>query len=271
MSARDAGRPANTRGNATYQIRALERGLDILEAFSVAVPELSIGEIADRARLPKPTIVRLLSVLADRGYVERVPESERYRLGVRTLEVGSVFRQSTSLEAEAKPIMAVLADSTGQTANLGILDHFEVVHIEVVAPDRPVRFWASVGKREDAHVSGLGKVLLTALEPDARERYLARPHPSVTEHTIADAEALRAELVMTAEQGYATDREESNLGVYCIAAPIRDATGAIVAAISISGMRAEFEHGENPTRFVNEVRAAGDEISARLGWKVLAS
>jgi DNA-binding IclR family transcriptional regulator len=252
---------------ATYQIRALERGLDILEAFSLNEPELSIGQIADRAKLPKPTVIRLLSVLADRGYVERLPHAERYRLGVRTLEVSSVYLQSTTVEAEARPIMTELARATGQTANLGILDHEQVVHIEVVAPDRPVRFWASIGKREDAYLSGLGKVLLNTLPAPQLERYLAKSRPALTPHTITEADALREELRLTAERGWAMDRQESNLGVVCIAAPVRNASGRIEAAISISGLHAEFEAGDTIDQFARQVRAAADEISARLGWR----
>jgi len=257
---------AGSMERGTYQIRALDRGLDILEAFTLSDPELTIGEIGARAGLPKPTVVRLLSVLAERGYVERVPGVERYRLGVRTLEVGSVYLQSTSLEAEARPIMRRLADATGQTANLGILDKHQVVHIEVVAPDRPVRFWASIGKREDAHVSGLGKVLLTGLPAQSREFYLRQPRARVTANTITDAEALRAELDRIVARGYAIDDEESNVGVVCIAAPIRDGNGRIVAAVSISGARAEFDVDGNMAAFTGQVQAAAADISARLGW-----
>jgi DNA-binding IclR family transcriptional regulator len=251
---------------ATYQIRALDRGLDILEAFTLATPELTIGEIGERAGLPKPTVVRLLSVLAERGYVERVPGAERYRLGVRTLEVGSVYLQSTSLEEEARPIMRRLADATRQTANLGILDRGQVVHVEVVAPDRPVRFWASIGKREDAYVSGLGKVLLTTLAGEAREAYLQQPRTAITPNTVTDAEALRAELEGIAARGYAIDDEESNPGVVCIAAPIRAGSGRIEAAVSISGLRAEFAGEETMARLIGLVQDAAAEISARLGW-----
>lgn len=250
----------------TYQIRALDRGLDILEAFTLSDPDLTIGQIGERANLPKPTVVRLLSVLSERGYVERVPGAERYRLGVRTLEVGSVFLQSTTIEAEAHPIMRCLADVTGQTANLGILDKHQVVHIEVVAPDRPVRFWASIGKREDAYVSGLGKVLLTALPAQSRELYLQQPRAQVTPKTIVEAGALRAELDRIVERGYAIDDEESNVGVVCIAAPIRDGNGRIAAAVSISGARAEFDADGNMSAFTNHVLTAAANIAARLGW-----
>lgn len=261
-----AVKPESNADRVTYQIRALDRGLDILEAFAPTQPELSIGQIAERAGLPKPTVIRILSVLTERGYVERLPDVERYRLGVKTLELSSVYLQSTTVEAEARPIMTRLANETRQTANLGILDQNQVVHIEVVAPDRPVRFWASIGKREDAYVSGLGKVLLGTLEPAALDEYLAQERPAITQHTITDGTRLRAEIEQAAANGYAVDREESNLGVYCIAAPIRNASGQIVAAVSISGLKVEFEPDGQMTRFSNLVMAAGAEISARLGW-----
>lgn len=255
-----------TAERATYQIRALERGLDILEAFTIGEPELTIGQIGDHTNLPKPTVVRLLSVLSERGYVERVSGAERYRLGVRTLEVGSVFLQSITLEAEARPIMKMLADQTGQTANLGILDKYQVVHIEVVAPDRPLRFWASVGKRENAYVSALGKVLLTGLPDQSREFYLQQPREAITPTTIVLPEDLRAELTRIEEVGFAVDNEESNAGVICIAAPILDGKGRLVAAVSISGAQAEFEADGSMEDFTTQVKRAAHEISERLGW-----
>lgn len=254
-------------GRGTYQIRALDRGLDILESFTLAEPELTIGQIGERAGLPKPTVVRLLSVLTERSYVERVTGTERYRLGVRTLEVGSVFSQSTTLEAESRPIMQKLADQTGQTTNLGVLDQYEVVHTEVVPPDRPVRFWAHLGKREDAHVSALGKVLLTGLPSRARDTYLKQPRVAATPHTITDEEVLREELRWVNEHQHAVDREESNLGVICIAAPIYDGKGNLVAALSISGAKAEFDESGKMEEFTQHVQDAAHEVSARLGWR----
>ena len=257
----------STSERTNYQIRALDRGLDILEAFSIQSPDLSIKDIAARTGLPKPTVIRLLSVLVERGYVERLADSEGYRLGVRTLEISSIFLQTTSVEVEARPIMARLAHATGQTANLGILDNYQVVHIAVVAPERPVRFWASIGKREDSYVSGLGKVLLTGLSADQLELYLGLPRPALTPYTITDADELRQELRRTLERGWAVDRQESNIGVACVAAPVRDSSGAIVAAISISGLQSEFDAGSTLETFADHVRAAADEVSTRLGWK----
>lgn len=251
---------------ATYQIRALERGLDLLEVFSRASPELPLADIAAAASLPKPTVTRLLSVLLDRRYVERVPDAERYRLGVKALELGSVYLQSTSLEAEAKPIMQRLAGSTNQTANLGVLDQFDVVHIQVVAPDRPVRFWAEIGKREDAYLSGLGKVLLSEMDDALLSSYLSRSRAAKTPRTLIAAEDLRAAITHAHADGYALDDEESNLGVCCIAAPVRDRNGATIAAISISGARAEFGCA-HMDRLIHLVVQAAHDISKRLGYR----
>jgi DNA-binding IclR family transcriptional regulator len=266
MTAR-ANSGENTGERATYQIRALERGLDILEAFTLDAPELSLAQIADRTGLPKPTALRLLSVLAQRGYVEWIGETERYRLGVRTFEAGSVYLQSTSIELEAEPIMRKLADTTGQTANLGVLDRHQVVHTLVVAPDRPVRYWATVGKREDSHVSGLGKVLLSGLSDDSlNELFATYSFTKLTEHTIISPEAMSTELAEIRQRGYGIDNQESNYGVRCVAAPIRDARGRIIAAVSISGVISEFGDSELP-RLAEETIKAANAVSARLGWR----
>ena len=252
---------------ATYQIRALERGLDVLEAFSHDTPELSLAQLADVTKLPKPTALRLLSVLAQRGYVEWIAESERYRLGVRTFEAGSVYLQSTSIEVEAEPIMRKLADSTGQTANLGVLDRMQVVHTLVVAPDRPVRYWATVGKREAAHVSGLGKVLMAGLDSESRVALLkSYRFDSLTEKTITSADRMKTELEEILARGYGLDDEESNIGVRCVAAPVHDSRGRVTAAISISGVISEFSDQDLP-RLVQATQTAANAISARLGWR----
>lgn len=247
-----------------YQIRALDRALDVLESFSANQPELGISDLATSTGIPKPTIVRLLSVLADRGYVERATQTERYRIGVRALALGSVYLRGTSMEKEAEPIMSELVKSTNQTANLAVLQGYEVVHVQVVAPDRPVRFWASVGTREEAYYCGLGKVLLAELDDASLEKYLRQEREARTPNTLTSADALGRELNRVRNSGFALDDEESNLGVRCIAAAVRNGTGEAIAAISISGRKEEFEKSQIE-HMARLVVAAADKISARLG------
>ena len=256
---------------SNYQVRALERALDILDAFDITTPELSITRLAERTGLPKSTVIRLVSILVERRYLERAPETESVRIGVRAFEVGSVYIQSISLEAEARPIMARLAAKTGQTANLGILDGRDVVHLAVTPPDRPLRYWATIGKREQAHYTGLGKVLMAALSDDELAAFFAAgPLQRLTEKTLIDPAPLRLALAAIRTQGYGVDDEESNLGIFCIAAPITDRDGQVIAAISISGAKAEFTDEIRPT-YIETVRQAGADISARFGGRPSAT
>lgn len=262
-----------TRGSAesrgpNYQVRALDRALDILDSFSLNAPELSLSKIAERVDLPLSTVKRLVSALEDRGYLEYSEDTELYRIGVRAFEVGSIYIQSTSVEAEAHPTLEWLARGCQQTANLGILNRGEVVHIAVVPPDRPIRYFATVGEREQAYYTGLGKVLLSEYTDEQLAEYAAQTtFEQRTRRTITSLDMLRIQLREVEKQGYAMDDEESVVGLRCIAAPIRDAKGQIVAAVSISGPSLEFDEQLLP-RYVDSVKNAGLEISRRLGYSI---
>lgn len=255
---------------ANYQVRALERALDIVAAFTLAEPELSLTTLAARVGLAKSTATRLLAVLEERGWLERSAETDRYRIGVRAFEIGSIYIQTTTLESEAQSTLRALARACQQTANLGILSGDEVVHIAVVAPERPIRFSTAIGQRDWAYCTGLGKVLLAAL-PDADLTALIarRGLPDRTARTITTLEALRTDLALSRARGYGLDDQESFDGLRCVAAPIRDAQGRIVAAVSASGLVGEMDDPSLP-RYVAAVQAAAREISARLGHGVQA-
>ncbi|MHB8648545.1 MAG: IclR family transcriptional regulator [Thermomicrobiales bacterium] len=250
-----------------YQVRALARGLAILTSFTLTHPEQSLTAISTRLGLAKGTAVRLLTVLEEHGFVERAA-SERYRLGVRLFELGSIYEQTFSIEQAARPALESLARECQQTANLGILNEGQVVHIAVVPPQRPIHFAGQLGARELVHCTGLGKALIAGLAPETLAAIVAEHGlPSRTAKTITTMEALHDRLAVVRERGYATDDEESFPGLTCVAAPIRDATGATVAAISVSGTTAEFE----ATDYAPAVLAAASTVSHRLGYGVRAS
>jgi DNA-binding IclR family transcriptional regulator len=254
-----------------YQVRALERALDILGAFSLGRPELSLTEIAVQTHLSKSTALRLLAVLDERGFVERSPETDRYRVGLRLFEVGSVYIQTVAIDAVARPILGRLAHRCNQTANLGVLSHDEVVHLAVLAPDRPIRFYAYVGQREKAHATGLGKVLLAELDDDElAELVRRRALEPRTGRTIVSLDDLRRHLARVREQGFAIDDEESAVGLRCVAATVRNHQNRAVAAISISGPAFEVRDELLPD-YVAAVVGAAHEISDRLGNRVQAS
>jgi len=249
-----------------YQVRALARGLAILTSFSLTHPEQSLTAISTRLGLAKGTAVRLLTVLDAHGFVERAA-SERYRLGVRLFELGSIYEQTFSIEQAARPALERLAHECAQTANLGILNAGQVVHIAVVTPPRPIHFAGQVGARELVHCTGLGKALIADLPADALEAIVAEHGlPSRTPRTLTTIDALRDRLTIVRERGYATDDDESFVGLTCIAAPIRDVTGTTVAALSVSGTTMEFAAND----YAPAVIIAAAAVSLRLGFGVRA-
>lgn len=251
-----------------YQVRALERALDLLDAFSLAAPELTLSELAERTELPKSTLVRLLAVLERRHYVERTPETERYRIGIRAFELGSIYIQTLKLETESQLLLQWLATECNQTANLAVLDDGEIVHLAVVTPNRPIHFSAKRGQRDSAHATGLGKILLADLSDEELETVVARRGlPSLTARSLTTIEELRANLAIVRERGYAIDEEEVVEGLACIAAPILNDRGRVAAAVSISGQSHEFEE-PNRSRYIQAVQEAAAGISQRLGHAV---
>lgn len=263
-----ATRQSRSRSQPQYQVRALERALNLLNVFTLEQPELTLSDLATATKLAPSTTLRLLTILAEFGYVERSEETDRFRIGVGMFERGSIYIQTTSIEREAQKPLADLARTCNQTASLGVLERGEIVHIAVFPPDRPIRYYAPVGQREMAHCTGLGKVLLSGLSAEQVEEVVARRGlPSRTDRTITTISALRSELERVREQGYAMDDEESVVGLRCIAAPIHDAHGRVVAAISASGPAAEFVPATLPG-LLREIKGTATAISSRLGHDV---
>jgi DNA-binding IclR family transcriptional regulator len=231
-------------------------------------PELSFTELTERSGLSKGTAVRLLSILERRGFLERSSDTDRYRIGLRTFELGSVYIQSFPLEAEALPFLKALAHTCGQSANLGIYDQGEVVHLVVVPASRPIHFSVRSGQRDAAHSTGLGKVLLTALSDKELDELIAtRGLAQRTPTTLTTPAALRAALNQVRAQGYAIDDEESVPGLSCIAAPVFDDRGRVAGAVSISGLTSEYAE-PNRSAYIEAVVRAANGISQRLGVAV---
>lgn len=254
--------------NPQYQVRALERALQILGSFSLAQPELSLSDLSTATDLPPSTTLRLLSILMQYGYVERSADTDRYRIGVGMFERGSIYIQTTSIEADAREKLAALARTCNQTASMAVLDRDHIVHIAVFPPDRAIRYFAPLGQREMAHCTGLGKVLLSGLPDEQLEEIVERQElPGRTDRTITTIGALRVQLEEIREQGYAIDNEESVVGLRCVAAPIFDDRNRVTAAISASGPAAEFNVETIPV-FVREIRKTAEVISGRRGHNV---
>jgi DNA-binding IclR family transcriptional regulator len=237
----------------------------VLTAFSVDRPEHGLGSLSEELGLSKPTLIRLLECLRFAGFVDLDARSGTYRLGLRAFEVGAVYQQTATLDHVSRPVLARLAQVTGQSTNLAVLDRSQVVHVSVVLSPRPVRYEGYAGLREDAYCTALGKVLLAALAPAELDAYLSQVTPRRrTPNTITKPDVLRPALAEIQRQGYALDDEEVSVGLRCVAAPVRSASGATVAAVSASGPKAEFE-GQQLHDLVAAVKGAAGELGSLLG------
>lgn len=242
---------------------AVMRALDILELF-VDGARLSGAEVMRRTGLPRTTVFELINTLAARGYIER-DELGGYTLGARTLTLGNAYAARYDLVGESGACARSVAQRTGETSSVAILEGNEVFYLAKVEGREVLALISSVGKRAPANATGLGKALLAGLSRDEVDAlWPDGALPALTEHTITGLPELQAELDATRARGYALEREESGPGVACVAAPIRDIAGRVPAAVSISVPLARWD--QFPVdHWAGIVLKAAASMSERLG------
>jgi DNA-binding IclR family transcriptional regulator len=252
-----------------YSIQTVINALRLLEEFQGA-EELGVTHLSRRLDLHKNNVFRLLATLEQRGYVDQSPETERYRLGVRTLELGRAFTRSRSLLQRARPILRALADALGESAHLGVLRGFEVVHLDGAASDRLILTRIRVGWRLPAHCTALGKALLGCAPESVREAFdrsvVAGGLERRTPATIVDRDKFFEHLRTVAVQGFAVDTEECEEGLCGVAAPIFDGDGDLVAALSVSGPAFRLDQEGLLGEVAPKVTQAADQLSRDLGY-----
>lgn len=247
-------------------VPALARGLDILELF-LDRELLSAPDVVRALGLPRTTVHELLATLTARGWLVAVEgELPRYRLGVRAFELGSVYLRSLDLTDSVRVVTQKLAADTGETVQAGVLDADQVVYIAKVDSIHPVRLVSTVGGRLPAHCTAVGKALLSGLDDRQLDELFPpdRELSGLTENSIRDPERLKAALVRIRRQGVAFEQRESNPEAACVAAGVRDRTGQIVAALSISVPTSRWNAARRRELAV-AVRASADGLSRDLG------
>jgi DNA-binding IclR family transcriptional regulator len=244
-----------------YQVRAVSRALKILTSFTVEKPILQLNELSQMLGIHKSTLSRLLNCLVREGFVNKV--SDGYSLGTKAFEIGSTFYLTHMPFARAaRAHMVRLVDKWQLSANLAVLDKAEVLYVDVLEPNQPLRVKFSIGSRLGIHCTALGKVLVSEIpSADVRKILAAKGMRRYTPNTIVDPDKFIELLAEVHEKGYAVDNEEVIVGVRCIAAPIRDSSGMIVNALSLSGPTSYLTVDKVPELAASLVKSAG-EISA---------
>jgi DNA-binding IclR family transcriptional regulator len=247
-------------------VPAVIRALDILELF-LDRPQLSAREVAERLDLPRTTVHELLVTLVARAYLISVPgQPVHYRLGMPLFQLGSAFAGRLDLVREAGGVARDVAAACDEAVHVAVLDGADVVYLVKVDSTHPVRMVSGVGLRLPAHCTAVGKVLLASLDPAVLDAVLAdRALPGMTPDSITDPDRLRAQLDRVRAEGVAVDVGESDGDMRCVAAAVRDHSGAAVAAMSLSApiLRWTPRAQEEWAQLVREGAAT---LSARMGY-----
>jgi DNA-binding IclR family transcriptional regulator len=252
-----------------YAIQTVINAMRLLEAFRDE-EELGVTELSRRLGLHKNNVFRLLATLEQEGYIEQSADTERYRLGVRVLELGCSFTRSRSLLCSAEPVLAGLAVATRESSHLGILRDFEVVHLRGHQTERAVMSGLREGQRLPAHCTALGKALVGCAPEELRQDYDRfigdKPLDARTQNTIVDRHKLFDHLRGVGVRGVALDLAECAEGLACAAAPVHAADGSIVAALSVSGPDSRLDEERLRSEIVPQVVEAAERLSKALGY-----
>lgn len=244
-------------------VQSVDRVFGLLEHLADGGGSLSLSELAARSHLPMPTIHRLIRSLVNQGYV-RQETSKRYALGPRLIRLGE--SASRMLGSWAMPFLVELVDTYGETTNMAMLEGDACVYVAQVPSPRAMRMFTEVGRFVMPHCTGVGKAILSTLpDPEVRALLARTGMPPRTEHTITSPDAMVAALGAVRKQGYAVDDGEQELGVRCVAVPIRGLP--FRAALSISGPSSRVTAEQVP-RIAPDVQSAANRV--RLAFHAMS-
>ena len=243
-------------------LQTVDRALAVLEML--AIQPMNIQELEVKTGWNRTSVTRLVQTLAAREYIEKSETSNRYRIGLKVVEIGSIRLNQMELKTEAIPFLRELSQKLNQVCHMGQLSHGEVVYIEKIEPIASIRMYSAIGKRVPMHTTALGKMLASDLADDEVLSILERKGMRrYTDHTIVDEKAYLEEIARVRSQGYATDNAENEADIYCIAAPVKDYRGSIIAAISTTNIT-----NKRPpdAEVIASVQSTGLNISRRMGY-----
>ncbi|WLP88764.1 IclR family transcriptional regulator [Gordonia sp. NB41Y] len=236
----------------------------VLDLFTVGRPEWGVSEVANEIGLPRSSAHALLASLVDIGLLQ-CRSRGRYRIGWRIVELNQTLQGTVDVKTCAAPILQNLSEKYGETTHLAILDRYRVMYVDKVVGNHVINVsGARIGAHLDAHCSAVGKAMLAHCHPTEIDRNVTNaPLRRLTPNTITDPSTLHAELKSVLRQGCAYDLGEAISEVHCVAAPIRDEMGVVVAAISITAPVSRFTAAQH--EFRRSVISAAGAVTKALG------
>lgn len=247
-------------------VLSVDKTLSIVELLMREAAPLTAREIAERLGINRTTTHRLLNAVIHRGWVEKAAGTASYRLNLRFLALARLSIGARDFVTDLRPALERLSLLSRETVHLGIMDGFEIVHIDRVESPERVGISSKMGSRAVPHVTGLGKAILAASADGIVDDYLQHARQCPPPYTVLDAAPLQRELQLTRERGYSVDNEEDSIGVRCLGVAIRGAGGAPLFAISLTGPSPRFT-SERLEGCAPDVVAIARALSIQFGWE----
>ncbi|MEU7801490.1 IclR family transcriptional regulator [Micromonospora arborensis] len=248
-------------------VPAANRALDILELF-LDHPQLSARQVMERLALPRTTVHELLVTLEARAYLISIPgQPVQYRLGMPLFQLGAAFAGRLDLVREAQGVVRDVAAGCDEAVHVAVLDGADVIYLVKFDSTHPVRMVSAVGRRLPAHCTAVGKILLSSLDPAGLDAVLRKGTlPGMTPDSITDPERLRAHLERVRAESVAVDVGESDSAMRCVAAAVRDHSGATIAAMSLSAPIIRWTPQAH-VEWTELLREGAATLSARMGYR----
>jgi IclR family transcriptional regulator, KDG regulon repressor len=247
------------------RLSSVTSALHVLKVFSEDEPEIGISALAKRLGLAKSTVHRLAVTLASEGFLEQNPDNGRYRLGLSLFTLGTLVRRRMDVSTQGLPLLGQLRDQTQEAVHLAILDQTSIMYLYNLESSQAIGIRSYLGARKPAFCTSEGKVMLAFSAPEIVAKVIKEGLTARTPKTNTDPKALVQALEEARQGGYALDDEESEIGMRGIAAPIRDISGRVIAAVGLAGPIQRVTKKEL-RGYVPQVVSTADAISARLGY-----
>ena len=249
----------------TSQTQTLARALAILDCFDVDQPLLGVRELARQLRMSRSTVGRLLATMRSAGVLSQDPVTRCYMMGPKVLTWSAIYTSGLDIRNRARPALEELHRATGETISLYLLDGDERICVDRIESQENLRMTTRVGERLPIHIEASGKVFLAFVSPALRKEIVSRVYkgPSVSRKR-QNRKALLDDLKKIQAQGYAVSHGESTAGASCVSAPVFDATGRPIAAITISGPTIRMMD-DKVSEYASRVMAAAKEVSCAMG------
>lgn len=248
------------------KVLSVDKALIIIKLLAEKGRDMKLTEISEELDINKGTLHGLISTLKFHGFIDQDGKTQKYRLGLYLIELGDIASKSLDIIQITSPIIEEVSNKLQETVHIAKLDNFDVVYVDKKESKQSMRIYTSIGSRNPAYCTGVGKAMLAYLDEDTLNMLLPEKVEKFTPNTVTDKEEFIKRLKLIKEKGYALDNEEFSVGLKCVAAPIFNHEGKAIYGLSVSGPSVRMTE-EKVQESIKLIKLAAEKISRKIGYK----